>query len=164
MLVAPARRREGLSIRAEHRDWCGPAATTNDATNAGEPQLQPCGKPPDCRALPAARCEDQLVVVAAGENRRARSGAVEVALRDRRDRHAPKLDFGRHPRALADVAEIGDETVGHVDGAARDPAQRPSQRDAGLRRIEPGLQRPTIARRHAKPPRDERERGITERS
>jgi hypothetical protein len=73
----------------------------------------------DRRTQLCRRGEAQLVVVAACKQRKMTRFAIAAQAHCARCGQAVKFDLGAHARALADVAQIGDEPVGYVDGAAR---------------------------------------------
>src|SRR5262249_42056811 len=73
--------------------------------------------------------ETQLVVVTAcGRTFRRAVG---------RAGHQVEVDVCTDAARLAEVPEIGDETIGDVDRRARDPSERTTQRDLRLRQVIP---------------------------
>ena len=77
--------------------------------------------------------EQQLVIVAARcETRRHAGVERQDGTRRRRQRQRRQLDDRADMRGLADMAEIGEQPVGHVDHRLRDPGQRRPQVDPRL--------------------------------
>jgi class 3 adenylate cyclase len=97
-----------------------------DLADAGERQIEPTRESLDLLPLCGRRCEQQLVVVAAGQ--RGVAGAGQVA-RGGRERQLIGVHLGADPGDVKDVPEVGDETVRDIDRRARDAAQRLAERE-----------------------------------
>ena len=94
------------------------------------------------------RAEQQLVVVTAGQEVGERRRAPgQRAPRGFRERHGVRRDARAHPRLGAEMAQVGNEPVGHVDGARRDIDECRAQRKPGLGQTEALGERREILRR-----------------
>ena len=108
MPVAGAPKRERPAVGVHDRD----ALPVLDGPDAAHGELEAPADRLYGTALGQGRAEEQLVVVAAGhEVGDRRLTPVDSAPDRRRQRHGVRIDARRDPRFLAEVAEVGDETV-----------------------------------------------------
>src|SRR5258706_1860217 len=92
--------------------------------DAGEMHAEHVLQVVDALARVRVRGEAQLVVVAAGDDRRESGAGLHVLHRDARERNPRELDGRADARKPADVAEVREQPIGNVDRAGREGAQR----------------------------------------
>ena len=108
MLVAGAPKRERLAVGVHDRD----ALPVLDGPDAAHGELEAPAESLYGTAFGRGRAEEQLVVVAAGhEVGDRRLAPVDSAPGRCRERYGVRADARRDPRFLAEVAEVGNETV-----------------------------------------------------
>ena len=180
-----AQRRRGGTHRRSGGKWskargrCGSAApfspiTTSPASRTMEPmRTSGSGRTvaiaSTCTALRARRREQELVVVAAGEQAFERERALragELRRERERSRNRGELDARPDVRAVEHVSEIAGKPVRKVDRGGRDAAQREAKRHARLRSIESAatLAQGVGGERRASGERRDRERRVAEGS
>ena len=82
--------------------------------------------------------KSKLVIVAAREQAIGAEYVIGAGGDGRRPRQGIVVQLGGNARLFENVADVGQQAVGNIDGAARDAAQPAAQVDARLRRMQAG--------------------------
>ena len=139
MLPAGTRECDRISERIEHAH----SRPRNDATDmcrctaAAREIVEQIGRDGRCRR------ETQFVIIAPGELQRGARVVIEQAQQGRRRRQHRQIDLRADCAGLADVAEIGGQTVRHVNARMRMVPKQQPLRDPRGRPIEPAEQKST---------------------
>ena len=126
----PGRRWDVLAARAHHPD----AGAAHEAPDHRERRAGSRRRRPRVGEEPGRDRHDELVVLAAGERRRPRVGEPPRRPPVRgRERQVRDPDARPDVRRAADVAEVLDEPVRHVDGGPDPAGEREARGEAGDR-------------------------------
>ena len=121
--------RAGTAVAAQKCVWPVGPSYAAPSTVTPEPLRDPTrsGVQPSGSGAPAGERRDQGVVVAAGEDEPQRVGPERGAdgLQRLGDLEGAAADVDRDPAGLGDVAEVGEQPVGHVDHRRSPRAPRP---------------------------------------
>ena len=124
--AAGQRDRATIGVEDAHAGLAG-----RDAADAGHGNTHCISRREHRVATIRRGSEREFVIVAAREHG---GGALRErhAGERRRMRQPPPVEFDAAPGTLRDVAEVGDESVGHVDRTARDTGEREAEGDTRL--------------------------------
>src|SRR4051812_32009221 len=110
VVVSAAIDLHGLAVRAEQAH----TLAALDLADARERHAQHVGELRDAFPRIGRRGEAQLVVVAAGDDRRAARVALEMLRADGGNGNGSQVYCRAHSREAADVAEVGEQAIGDV--------------------------------------------------